>query len=32
LFDPVISDMHQAEQILEAYLTTYRDHLPQFWK
>jgi alpha-galactosidase len=31
LLDPVISDMHQAEQILDDYLTTYREYLPQFW-
>jgi alpha-galactosidase len=31
LLDPVISDMHQAEQILDDYLTTYRPYLPQFF-
>lgn len=31
LLDPVISDMHQAEQILDDYLVTYREHLPQFF-
>jgi alpha-galactosidase len=31
LLDPVISDMHQAEQILDDYLITYREYLPQFW-
>lgn len=32
LLDPVISDLHVAQQILEDYLTTYRQHLPQFWQ
>ena len=32
LLDPVISDMAQARQILEAYLEAYRSHLPQFWQ
>jgi alpha-galactosidase len=32
LLDPVISDMHQAEQILDDYLRTYKEYLPQFWK
>ena len=32
LLDPVISDMKQARQVLEAYLEAYREHLPQFWK
>jgi len=31
LLDPVISDMHQAGQILDDYLTSYREYLPQFW-
>ena len=32
LLDPVIRDVDVAEQILEDYLTTYRDLLPQFWQ
>ncbi len=32
LLDPVISDMTQAQQVLEAYLEAYREHLPQFWQ
>jgi alpha-galactosidase len=32
LLDPVISDMKQARQILDAYLEAYRAHLPQFWQ
>jgi alpha-galactosidase/6-phospho-beta-glucosidase family protein len=32
LLDPVISDMAQARQILEAYLEAYREQLPQFWQ
>jgi len=31
LLDPIITDMDTAQQILEDYLTTYRDNLPQFW-
>jgi alpha-galactosidase len=31
LLDPVIRDIEVAEKILEDYLLTYRDHLPQFW-
>ncbi len=31
LLDPVIRDVDVAEQILDDYLTTYRDFLPQFW-
>ena len=31
LLDPVISDMDQAEQILDDYLTTYSEYLPQFF-
>ncbi len=31
LLDPVISDLDVARQILDDYLTTYREHLPQFW-
>ena len=32
LLDPVITDMKVARNILDDYLATYRDHLPQFWK
>lgn len=32
LLDPVIGDLDLARQILDDYLITYRDHLPQFWK
>jgi len=32
LLDPVITDMDVAKQILDDYLTTYKEHLPQFWK
>jgi alpha-galactosidase len=31
LLDPVITDLDVARQILEDYLTTYREFLPQFW-
>jgi len=30
LLDPVVRDMHVARNILDDYLTTYREHLPQF--
>lgn len=32
LLDPVITDMDVAKQILDDYLETYRDYLPQFWQ
>jgi alpha-galactosidase len=32
LLDPVITDMDVAKLILDDYLTTYKEHLPQFWK
>jgi alpha-galactosidase len=32
LLDPVITDLDVAKEILDDYLTTYREHLPQFWK
>jgi alpha-galactosidase len=32
LLDPVIGDLDLARQILDDYLLTYREHLPQFWK
>ena len=31
LLDPVITDLDVAQQILDDYLETYRDYLPQFW-
>jgi alpha-galactosidase len=31
LLDPVITDLDIARQILDDYLETYREHLPQFW-
>jgi len=30
LLDPVVPDMHVARKILDDYLKTYKDHLPQF--
>lgn len=32
LLDPVITDMDVAQQILDDYLISYREHLPQFWQ
>lgn len=32
LLDPVISDIEQARLILDDYLITYKEHLPQFWR
>jgi alpha-galactosidase len=32
LLDPVVNDFEQAGQILDDYLTSYRDYLPTFWK
>jgi alpha-galactosidase len=32
LLDPVITDMDVAGQILDDYLSTYRQYLPQFWR
>jgi alpha-galactosidase len=32
LLDPVINEMTQARQVLDAYLNTYRAYLPQFWQ
>jgi len=32
LLDPMITDLGVAKQILDDYLTTYKEHLPQFWK
>ncbi len=31
LLDPVITDIDVAERILDDYLTSYREYLPQFW-
>ena len=31
LLDPVITDLDVARQILDDYLTAYREFLPQFW-
>jgi len=32
LLDPVITDMGTAKKILDDYLTSYREYLPQFWQ
>jgi alpha-galactosidase len=32
LLDPVIHDLDSARLILDDYLNTYKEHLPQFWK
>lgn len=32
LLDPVVTDLDVAQQILDDYLETYREHLPQFWR
>jgi len=32
LLDPVITDIDTAKKILDDYLTSYKEHLPQFWK
>ena len=32
LLDPVITDIEVARQILDDYLTSYKEYLPQFWK
>ena len=32
LLDPVITDLDVAQQILDDYLTTYKQYLPTFWK
>lgn len=31
LLDPVVTDMDVAQQILDDYLETYREYVPQFW-
>jgi alpha-galactosidase len=32
LLDPVVTDINTAKKILDDYLTSYREYLPQFWK
>jgi alpha-galactosidase len=32
LLDPVLTDIETARKVLEDYLTTYKEYLPQFWK
>jgi alpha-galactosidase len=32
LLDPMVTDLDTARAILDDYLTTFRLHLPQFWK
>jgi len=32
LLDPVIRDLDSAKLVLDDYLSTYKKHLPQFWK
>ena len=32
LFDPMITDMERANSILDDYLITYKEYLPQFWR
>ena len=32
VLDPVITDIDTAKKILDEYLISYRDYLPQFWK
>jgi alpha-galactosidase len=32
LLDPVINDFELAKQVLDDYLTSYKEYLPQFWK
>ena len=32
LLDPVITDLDIAQQLLDDYLQTYRQYLPQFWQ
>ena len=32
LLDPVITDIGTAKKILDDYLTSYKEYLPQFWK
>jgi alpha-galactosidase len=32
LLDPMITDIGTAKKILDDYLTSYREYLPQFWQ
>ena len=32
LLDPTVTDFDVAKKILEDYLETYRQYLPQFWR
>jgi alpha-galactosidase len=32
LLDPVVTDIDTAKKILDDYLTSYKEYLPQFWK
>jgi alpha-galactosidase/6-phospho-beta-glucosidase family protein len=32
LLDPVITDIDTATIILDDYLTSYKEYLPQFWE
>jgi len=32
LLDPMITDIDTAKKILDDYLTSYKEYLPQFWK
>jgi len=32
LLDPVVTDIDIAKKILDDYLTSYKEYLPQFWK
>jgi alpha-galactosidase len=32
LLDPVVTDIETARKILDDYLTSYKEYLPQFWK
>jgi alpha-galactosidase len=31
LLDPVVNDIEQAKEILDDYLSSYKEYLPQFW-
>jgi alpha-galactosidase len=32
LLDPVIADIETAKKILDDYLLSYKEYLPQYWK
>ncbi len=32
LLDPVVTDIETGRKILDDYLTSYKEYLPQFWK